>query len=79
MICNDFGHISDWERITIDARLKREITKQVLTPFILPPTVDLGIAAGVFLHGVPGCGKTYLCQAIAKSAGVNFFNPSASH
>ena len=78
MILRDVGNISDWDDLTIDAELKRELEEQLLWPLVLPAAYHNGIIQGILLHGVPGCGKTYLCRAIAKSAGRTFFNVECS-
>lgn len=78
MICNDFAHVSDWEDITVDAKLKEAMTEQILLPLALPTASSEGVAEGILLHGVPGCGKTYLCRAQAKTAGVTFFDVKPS-
>ena len=79
MIQKDFAHVSAWEDIAIDAELKEAMTDQILVPLMLPPaTTDIGMAPGVLLHGVSGCGKTYLCQSLAKAAGLTFFNVDRS-
>ena len=78
MICRDFGNVSDWKDITIDAELKLKMEEQLLCPLILPAAYQDGMIEGILLHGAPGVGKTYLCQAIAKSASITFFNVDCS-
>ena len=79
MIQKDFAHVSAWGDIAVDAKLKKAMTRQILVPLRLPPAATaIGMAPGVFLHGVPGCGKTYLCQSLAKAAGLTFFNVDCS-
>lgn len=78
MIQKDFAHVSAWEDITVDAKIKKVMAYQILVPLALPAASIIGMAAGVLLHGVPGCGKTYLCRALAKSAGLTFFNVECS-
>ena len=78
MICKDFAHVSGWDDISVDAKLKRAMTNQILIPLALPMASKTGMAAGILLHGVPGCGKTYLCLALAKAAGITFFNVECS-
>ena len=78
MICKDFAHVSGWKDITVEAKLKEAMTNQILLPLKLPAAFSTGMAAGVLLHGVSGCGKTYLCLALAKAAGVTFFNVECS-
>ena len=78
MICKDFSNVSNWEDITIDTKLKEIMEDQLLLPLTMPATYQTGTNDGIFLHGVPGCGKTYLCQAIAKSAGITFFDVECS-
>ena len=79
MIQKDFAHVSAWRDIAVDAKLKEAMTDQILVPLTLPPDLTIiGMAPGVLLHGVPGCGKTYLCRALAKAAGLTFFNVECS-
>ena len=79
MIQKDFAHASAWEDIEVDAKLKKAMTHQILVPLMLPPAASIiGTAAGVLLHGVTGCGKTCLCRALAKTAGLTFFNVECS-
>lgn len=80
MIQKDFAHVSAWEDIAVDAKLKKAMIDQILVPLMLPPAASImGTAARVLLHGVSGCGKTYLCRALAKAAGLTSSMLSAAH
>ena len=78
MICKDFAHVPSWEDVTVETNLKKALTMQILIPLEFPLASSEGITEGVLLHGIPGCGKTYLCQALAKAASVTFFNVDCS-
>ncbi|MFC4407200.1 AAA family ATPase [Haloarchaeobius iranensis] len=55
--------------------LKATLRERVVRPLHNPRQYDdygLGVVNGVLLHGPPGCGKTYVCGALAGELGYNY-------
>jgi len=64
-----------WEDIGGLEEVKQSLKEAVEWPLKKPETFKkIGIRPprGILLYGPPGCGKTYIAQALANEAGVNF-------
>ena len=67
----------DWEDIGGLEDIKNELVEMIQGPIMHPDVyTDFGVspARGVLFYGPPGCGKTLIAKAIAKSSGANFIS-----
>lgn len=56
-------------------KLKEDVRRQVIWPLLNPDKMSkykLKMPAGMILHGEPGTGKTFFCQALAGEIGCSF-------
>jgi len=61
------------------ADLKETLRHKVVRPLEDPETFaeyGIGVVNGVLLHGPPGCGKTYIAEALAGEVGHDFIEVS---
>jgi transitional endoplasmic reticulum ATPase len=59
--------------------LKETLEHKVVRPLEDPEAFEeygIGVVNGVLLHGPPGCGKTYIAEALAGEVGHNFVEVS---
>ncbi len=61
--------------------LKDELRKAVIEPMRNREKYNkykLGVENGILLHGLPGCGKTFIAIALAEECGRNFYQIKSS-
>ncbi|KAL8429417.1 hypothetical protein Efla_001255 [Eimeria flavescens] len=77
------GHLArasllvDWRDVGGLKAAKRQIEERILFPVLFPQLyaqVGLRRPSGILLFGPPGCGKTLLARALAKTCSANFIS-----